>query len=162
MGFKLWTQSIKPNVYCSRNLEICIISHFSSTRVNVSSNIVVTRNAFQAYSSRYPCYMTRGYLGRFAHFPVRPRVVLPTFPFTPSRFALGSFRPLSRSPPPPRVVSPPYKILFLVLLFRPQKWYKALIFILIGDCSLYSQYFASVYRMSFCKTEQVYSILFEF
>ena len=82
--------------------------------------------------------------GRFAHFPVRPWVVSPTFPFAPSRFAPGSFRPLSRSPQSrfahflvrPRVVSPPYKILFLVLLFRPQKWYKALIFLLIGDFSL--------------------------
>ena len=82
--------------------------------------------------------------GRFAHFPVRPWVVSPTFPFAPSRFAPGSFRPLSRSPLSrlahfpvrPRVVFPPYKILFLVLLFRPQKWYKALIFLLIGDFSL--------------------------
>ena len=83
--------------------------------------------------------------GRFAHFPVRPWVVSPTFPFAPSRFAAGSFRPLSRSPLSrfahfpvrPWVVSPPYKILFLVLSFRPQKWYKALIFLLIGDFSLY-------------------------
>ena len=56
----------------------------------------------------------------------------------------GSFRPLSLSPlvvsPSgrfahfpirPRVVSLPYKI-FLVL-FRPQNWYKALIFLLIDD-----------------------------
>ena len=34
--------------------------------------------------------------GRFAHFPVRPWVVSHTFPFAPSRFAPGSFRPLSR------------------------------------------------------------------
>ena len=81
--------------------------------------------------------------GRFAHFPVRPWVVSPTFPFAPSRFAPGLFRPLSRSPLSrfaffpvrPRVVSPPYKILFLLLIFRPQKWYKALIFLLIGDFS---------------------------
>ena len=82
--------------------------------------------------------------GRFAHFPVRPWVVSPTFPFAPNRFAPGSFRPLSRwplslfahFPVRPWVVSPPYKILFLVLLFRPQKWYKALIFLLIFDFSL--------------------------
>ena len=82
--------------------------------------------------------------GRFAHFPVRPWVVSPTFPFAPSRFAPGSFRPLSRShlsrfahfPVRPWVVSPPYKILFLVLLFRPQKWYKSLIFLLIDDFAL--------------------------
>ena len=100
--------------------------------------------------------------GRFAHFPVRLRIVSPTSPFAPIRFALGSFRPLSRSPLSrfahfhvrPRVVSPPYKILFLLLLFRPQKCYKALIFLLIGDFTLYSQYFASVYCMSFCKTEK--------
>ena len=74
-------------------------------------------------------------LSRFVHFPFRPesfrpRVVSPTFPFAPE-----SFRPLSVRP---RVVSPPYKISFLVLLFRPQKWYKALIFFLIGDFSLYN------------------------
>ena len=49
--------------------------------------------------------------GRFAHFPVRPL----------SRFALFPVRPW--------VVSPPYKILFLLLLFRPQKWYKTLFFL---------------------------------
>ena len=78
--------------------------------------------------------------GRFAHFPVRPWVVSPTFPFAPSRFAPGSFRPLSRShlsrfahfPVRPWVVSPPYKNLFTVL-FRPQKCYKALIFLLIDS-----------------------------
>ena len=82
--------------------------------------------------------------GRFAHFPVRPWVVSPTFSFAPSRFVPGSFRPLSRSPPSrfahfpfrPRVVSPPYKILFLLLIHRPQKWYKALIVLLIWDFSL--------------------------
>ena len=63
---------------------------------------------------------------RFAHFPVRPesfrpRVVSPTFPFAPE-----SFRPLPRSP---LNRFTPYKILFLVLLFRPQKWYKALFFL---------------------------------
>ena len=71
------------------------------------------------------------------------RVVSPTFPFAPE-----SFRPLSLSPrvvsPPgrfahfpvrPWVVSPPYKKLFLVL-FRPQKCYKALIFFLIDDFAL--------------------------
>ena len=85
----------------------------------------------------------------------RIRVVSSTFAFAPESFRPfslspgvvsppGSFRPLSRSPLSrfahfpvrPRVVSPPYKILFLVLLFRPQKWYKALIFWLIGDFSL--------------------------
>ena len=136
--------------------------------------------------------------GRFAHFPVRPWVVSPTFPFAPSRFAPGSFRPLSRSPLSrfahfplrPWVVSPPYKILFLVLLFRPQKWYKALFFlaywwffvitykrrkklsILFWKVTQQSSYvnhnpdlfsvFASIYRMSFYATEKAYSILFEF
>ena len=74
----------------------------------------------------------------------RIRVVSPTFPFAPE-----SFRPLSLSPrvvsPPgrfahfpvrPWVVSPPYKNLFLVL-FRPQKCYKALIFLLIDDFALW-------------------------
>ena len=83
-------------------------------------------------------------LSRLAHFPFRPesfrpRVVSPTFPFAPE-----SFRPLPRSPLSrfahfpvrPWVVSPPYKILFLVLIFRPQKWYKAWIFLLIDDFSL--------------------------
>ena len=86
--------------------------------------------------------------GRFAHFPVRPCVVSPDFPFAPSRFAPGSFRPLSRSPLsrfahfPVRlwIVSPPYKILFLVLLFRSQKWDKALIFLLIDDFSYYKRW----------------------
>ena len=31
--------------------------------------------------------------GRFAHFPVRPRVVSPTFPFAPCRFAHFPVRP---------------------------------------------------------------------
>ena len=72
--------------------------------------------------------LSRSPLSRFAHFPFRPE----------------SFRPLSRSPlgrfahfpVSPWVVSPPYKILFLVLLLRPQKWYKVLIFLLIDDFSL--------------------------
>ena len=79
--------------------------------------------------------------GRFAHFPVRPWVFSPTFPFAPSCFSPGSFRPLSRSPLShfahfpfaPASFRPPYKILFLVLLFRSQKWYKALIFLLIDE-----------------------------
>ena len=78
------------------------------------------------------------------HPSSRIRVVSPTFPFAPEsfrplslsprRFAPGSFRPLSRSPLSrfthfpvrPWVVSPPYKILFLVLLYRPQKCIKLL------------------------------------
>ena len=63
------------------------------------------------------CYVWRGLNlkpGRFANFPVRPWVISPTFPFTPSRFAPESFRPLSFSslsrfahfPIRPRVVSP--------------------------------------------------------
>ena len=108
-----------------------------------------------------------------------------------------SFRPLSRSPLSrfahfpvrPWVVSPPYKILFLVLLFRPQKWYKAFklfflaywwFFVIMYKrwnktehfiryfepsslrmstaILIYSQYFASIYRMSFCDTEKAFSI----
>ena len=77
--------------------------------------------------------LSRSPLSRFAHFPFRPESFRP-----------GLFRPLSRSPLsrfahfPVRslVVSPPYKILFLLLIFWPQKWYKALIFLLIGDVSL--------------------------
>ena len=70
--------------------------------------------------------LSRSPLSRFAHFPFRPesfrpRVVSPTFPFAPE-----SFRPLPRSP---LSRFAPYEILFLVLLFRPQKWYKALFFL---------------------------------
>ena len=77
--------------------------------------------------------LSRSPLSRFAHFlfrpeSFRPRVVSPTFPFAPE-----SFRPLPRSP---LSRFAPYKILFLVLLFRPQKWNKALIFLLIDEFSL--------------------------
>ena len=77
--------------------------------------------------------LSRSPLSRFAQFPFRPesfrtRVVSPTFPFAPE-----SFRQLSRSPP--SRFAPPYKILFLLLIFRPQKWYKVLIFLLIGEFS---------------------------
>ena len=55
---------------------------------------------------------------RFAHFYVRPWVVSPTFLFAPELFR------------------PPFKILYLVVLFRSQKWYEALIFLFIGDFTL--------------------------
>ena len=88
-------------------------------------------------------------------FLERIRVVSPTFHFAPSRFAPMSFRPLSRSPLSlfahfpvrPWVVSPPYKILFLVLLFQPKKWYKALFFL------AYWWFFVRTYKRWKKKTE---------
>ena len=134
-------------IYCELGHTFLSLVHLSRrlTRWAYSIPMVRRPSVVVRRRSHFQTWISLKNPGRFAHFPVRPLVVSPTFPFAPSRFASGSFRPLSRSPLSrfahfpvhPWVISPPYKILFLVLLFRPQKWYKALIFLLIDDFSLW-------------------------
>ena len=116
-----------------------IVGRHSPTKSNAK------QTAFNKHARVFTPQLIDNYLSK------RIRVVSPTFPFAPEsfrplslsprRYVPESFRPLFRSPLSrfahfpvrPRVVSPPYKTLFLVVLFRSQKWYEALIFLFIGD-----------------------------
>ena len=111
--------------------------------------------------------------GRFAHFPVRPWVVSPTTLFAPE-----SFRPLIKfcfwyyyfG------LKTGIKLWWFFVITYYKRWKKKnkmsiLCRILKRKPSnlrisaailIYSQYFASVYRMSSCDTEKAHSILFEF